>query len=97
MSSLNKKQYQHGFLTKLDMESFAKGLSEKVIHKISAKKKEPQWMLNYRLTAFAHWKTLEEPHWGSNNYEKLDYQDVIYYAEPKNIAEKKKNYEDLDP
>lgn len=97
MSTLKEKQYQHGFSTQLDMESFPKGLNEEVVRKISAKKKEPQWMLEYRLKAFAHWKTLEEPHWGSNKYKKIDYQDVIYYAAPKNIEEKKKNYEDLDP
>lgn len=97
MSTLKEKQYQHGFTTQIDMESFAKGLTEEVIYKISKKKKEPQWMLDYRLKAFSHWKTLKEPHWGSNKYEKLDYQDVIYYAAPKDIEKKKKNYEDLDP
>lgn len=96
MSTVKEKKYPHGFYTNLDMESFAKGLNKEVICKISAKKKEPQWLLDYRLKAFAHWQTLSEPHWGSNKYPAIDYQDVIYYSAPKNI-EKKKKYEDLDP
>ena len=57
------KHYKEGFVTTTAVETFAKGLDEDVVRAISAKKNEPEWMLDFRLKAFAHWKTLEEPHW----------------------------------
>ncbi|MDG6774034.1 Fe-S cluster assembly protein SufB [Thiomicrorhabdus sp. ZW0627] len=76
------KHYKEGFVTTTAVETFEKGLNEAVIRAISAKKNEPQWMLDFRLKAFAHWQTLEEPHWAKAEYEPLDYQDYSYYSAP---------------
>ncbi len=74
--------YKEGFFTKTTVNTFAKGLNEDVVRAISAKKNEPQWMLDFRLNAFKHWLTLEEPHWAKLNYDALDYQDFSYYSAP---------------
>ncbi|NPA73033.1 MAG: Fe-S cluster assembly protein SufB [Gammaproteobacteria bacterium] len=80
---LSKNQaYKEGFVTTTTTETFAKGLNEAVVRAISAKKKEPQWMLDFRLKAFNHWLTLEEPHWAKAEYTPLDYQDYSYYSAP---------------
>ncbi|WEJ62035.1 Fe-S cluster assembly protein SufB [Thiomicrorhabdus lithotrophica] len=76
------KHYKEGFVTTTAVETFAKGLDEDVVRAISAKKNEPEWMLDFRLKAFAHWKTLEEPHWAKLEYTPLDYQDYSYYSAP---------------
>jgi Fe-S cluster assembly protein SufB len=77
-----KATYKEGFFTTTVVETFAKGLSEGVVRAISKKKNEPQWMLDFRLKAFAHWQTLSEPHWGKAVYTPLDYQDYSYYSAP---------------
>lgn len=76
------KHYKEGFVTTTKVDTFDKGLTEEVVRAISAKKNEPQWMLDFRLKAFAHWLTLEEPHWGKAKYTPLDYQDYSYYSAP---------------
>ena len=93
------KDYKYGFVTNIESESFAKGLSEEVIRKISEKKDEPDWLLQYRLKAFRHWQTLSEPHWADMAYEPIDYQDISYFSQPKKRAEsdKPKSLDDLDP
>ncbi len=81
---LDKKNqhYKEGFFTSAQVETFDKGLNEAVVRAISAKKDEPEWMLDFRLKAFKHWKTLEEPHWAKAEYAPLDYQDYSYYSAP---------------
>ncbi|GKT11679.1 MAG: Fe-S cluster assembly protein SufB [Thiomicrorhabdus sp.] len=80
---LQKNQhYKEGFVTSAKVETFDKGLNEAVVRAISAKKNEPEWMLDFRLKAFAHWKMLEEPHWTKAEYTPLDYQDYSYYSAP---------------
>jgi Fe-S cluster assembly protein SufB len=74
--------YKEGFFTKTNVNTFAKGLNEDVVRAISAKKNEPQWMLDFRLNAYRHWLTLEEPHWAKLEYVELDYQDYSYYSAP---------------
>jgi len=74
--------YKEGFFTQTIVDTFAKGLNEEVVRAISAKQNEPEWMLDFRLKAFAHWKTLEEPHWAKANYDAIDYQDYSYYSAP---------------
>ena len=74
--------YKEGFVTKTAVETFEKGLNESVVRAISAKKNEPQWMLDFRLKAFKHWLTMKEPHWAKADYEPLDYQDYSYYSAP---------------
>lgn len=74
--------YKEGFVTQTVVETFEKGLNEDVVRAISAKKNEPEWMLDFRLKAFAHWKTMKEPHWAKAKYEPLDYQEYSYYSAP---------------
>ena len=76
-------EYKYGFATDIDSDSAPKGLNEDIIRFISAKKKEPEWMLTYRLKAYRHWLTMEEPDWAHVSYKKPDFQDIIYYSAPK--------------
>ncbi len=93
--ALNKfanEEYKYGFYTDMELDQAPKGLTEDTVRFISAKKNEPKFMLDFRLKAFKHWQTLEEPTWAHVDYHKIDYQDIIYYAAPK----KKPKYESLD-
>lgn len=76
------KHYKEGFVTTTAVETFEKGINEAVVRAISAKKNEPEWMLEFRLKAFNHWKNMEEPHWAKAEYTPLDYQDYSYYSAP---------------
>ena len=80
---LASQEYQYGFTTDIDTEFIPRGLSEDVIRLISAKKNEPEWMLDWRLQSYRHWLTLDEPSWQNVRYGAIDYQDIIYYAAPK--------------
>lgn len=77
-----KLNYKEGFFTQLQTEEFANGINEDVVRAISAKRNEPEWMLEFRLKAFRAWLEMEEPHWLKAHYEKLDYQDYSYYSAP---------------
>ncbi|OBU11476.1 Fe-S cluster assembly protein SufB [Morganella psychrotolerans] len=79
---LNDGRYKEGFFTNVATDELAKGINENVIRAISAKRNEPEWMLNFRLEAFEHWLGMEEPHWLKANYPYLDYQDYSYYSAP---------------
>ncbi len=85
-------EYKYGFTSDIETEVFPKGLNEDIIRRLSAKKEEPEWLLEFRLKAYRHWLTLEEPHWANVHYDPIDYQDIIYYASPK----KKPKYNSLD-
>ena len=74
-----KQQYKYGFVTDIETDSVPPGLNEDVIRLISAKKGEPQFMLDYRLKAYRHWLTMKEPTWANVKYPKIDYQDAYYY------------------
>ena len=91
------KDYKYGFSTDIESIKAPKGLNEEVIKFISNIKKEPEWMLNWRLKAFERLKVLKEPNWQKPKYPKIDYQDLYYYSAPKSANEKPKNLEDLDP
>ena len=80
---LASQEYQYGFVTDIDTDIIPRGLSEDVVRLISAKKNEPEWLLEWRLRAYHHWLTLEEPKWQNVRYGAIDYQDIIYYAAPK--------------
>lgn len=97
--SLENRDYQYGFITDIETEVFPKGLNADIVRRISAKKQEPTWMLDYRLKALDYWKTLEEPEWAAVAYSRINYQDLRYYAAPKqhNEASGQKKLEDLDP
>ena len=91
------KDYKYGFTTDIENIKSPKGLNEEVIKFISNIKKEPAWMLNWRLKAFERLKVLKEPNWQKPKYPKIDYQNLYYYSAPKSASEKPKNLEDLDP
>ncbi|HZH25881.1 MAG TPA: Fe-S cluster assembly protein SufB [Azospirillaceae bacterium] len=94
---VTEQGYKWGFVTDIDMETAPKGLSEDTVRFISAKKEEPEWMLEWRLRAFEAWKSMEEPHhWGKISYPPIDYQDAYYYAAPK-MKERPKTLADVDP
>ncbi len=77
------EKYKHGFVTDIDQEFAPKGLNEDIVRFISAKKGEPEWMLEWRLEAFRRWLALEEPSWAKVSFPRIDYQDSYYYAAPK--------------
>lgn len=91
---LEGQQYKEGFVTDVAQEYVPKGLNEDIIRLISAKKEEPQWLLDFRLDAFRKWQKMTEPSWGHLKLPKIDYQDIIYYAAPKKDSERPK---EIDP
>lgn len=96
ISEVTSGDYKYGFVTNIDTEVIAKGLDENTVRIISAKKNEPEWMLEFRLKAYRHWLTLEMPTWPHLTIPKIDYQDIIYYAAPKK-KEGPKSLDDVDP
>src|SRR5438876_3192883 len=91
-------EYKYGFVTDIEADEAPKGLNEDTIRFISARKSEPQWMLDWRLKAFRHWEKLatEEPKWANIKYPPINYQDIIYYSAPKQSA-KPKSLDEIDP
>ncbi len=83
LNNLVNQPYKHGFVTDIETEVVPKGLNEDVIRLISRKKEEPEWLLEFRLSAYRHWLTLTEPTWANVTYPKIDFQDIIYFAQPK--------------
>jgi Fe-S cluster assembly protein SufB len=77
------KEYNAGFITDIEMETVPRGLTEEIVRLISAKKSEPEWLLEWRLKAYRHWLTMPEPEWHNVTYPKIDFQEIIYYAAPK--------------
>jgi Fe-S cluster assembly protein SufB len=96
LEQITSSEYKYGFVTNIEADEAPKGLTEDTIRFISAKKNEPEWMLEYRLKAFRHWLKMEEPVWANVNYPKIDFQDIIYYSAPKQkIAPK--SLDEIDP
>ncbi len=96
IGELMQEEYRWGFVTDIEQERVPKGLSEDVVRLISAKKGEPEWLLEWRLAAYRHWRTLSEPHWAKVHHPPIDYQDIHYYAAPKKKAGPSK-LADVDP
>jgi Fe-S cluster assembly protein SufB len=96
IEELANKEYKYGFVTEIEAESLPPGLDENVIRKLSAIKKEPEWMLEWRLKAYRHWLTLTEPHWANVKYEPVDYQAISYYSAPKKKPQLD-SLEEVDP
>lgn len=88
--------YKYGFTTDVEYEEFPKGLNEDIIRLLSARKNEPEFMLEYRLKAYRTWLTMEEPKWHNVSYNPIDYQDVIYYSVPKKVP-KLNSLDEVDP
>ncbi len=92
LDELTSAEYKYGFYTDIEMDQAPKGLNEDTIRFISAKKNEPEFMLEFRLKAFRHWQTMKEPKWAHIHYPPIDFQDIIYYSAPR----KKPKYESID-
>ena len=95
LEQLVNKPYEHGFRTDIESETAPKGLNEDTIRMISAKKGEPEWLLDFRLDAYRHWLTMEEPRWPNVTYPRIDFQDISYYSAPK--PKKKLSMDEVDP
>ncbi len=91
------ERYKYGFVTDIEADTAPKGLSEEIVRFISAKKEEPQWLLNWRLKAYARWLTMPEPHWANLAFPVIDYQDAYYYSAPKQAGDGPKTIDDVDP
>ena len=96
LEEVTSSEYKYGFTTKIESDTIPKGLTERVVRTISAKKNEPDWMLDYRLNAYNIWLKMDEPDWANVEYEKPNYQDVIYYSAPKQKPVLD-SLDDLDP
>lgn len=96
LEELTSSEYKYGFQSDIEAESAPKGLNEDIVRFISAKKEEPEWLLEWRLKAYRHWLTLEEPDWANINHPPIDYQDIIYYSAPKKKA-KLNSLDEVDP
>lgn len=94
---LSSRDYKYGFYTDIPMDSIPKGLTEQTIHLICDKKKEPDWMRQWRLKAFRHWLTMKEPHWPNFQYGPIDYQAISYYNAPKKKTTGPNNLDEIDP
>ena len=95
LEHLVNQPYQHGFVTDIEAETAPRGLNEDIIRLISAKKHEPEWLLELRLKAYRHWLTMAEPGWPNVKYPKIDFQNIIYYSAPK--PKKLKSMDEVDP
>lgn len=96
IDTLITQEYKHGFSTDIEADTLPCGLDESVIRQISAKKQEPEFMLQWRLKAYRHWLTMTEPHWSSARYPKVDYQKISYYSAPK-LKNAPKSLAEVDP
>lgn len=91
------REYEAGFVSDIESETFEPGLNESIIQRISAMKGEPEWMLEWRLSAFREWLEMEEPEWALVDYDKIDFQSISYYSAPKSMKDKPKSLDEVDP
>eukprot|EP01025_Chloroclados_australasicus_P033703 TRINITY_DN3442_c0_g1_i2.p1 TRINITY_DN3442_c0_g1~~TRINITY_DN3442_c0_g1_i2.p1 ORF type:complete len:431 (-),score=59.91 TRINITY_DN3442_c0_g1_i2:438-1637(-) len=96
LQQMLNRPYKYGFQTMIESDTFPPGLDEDVVRAISAKKNEPEWMLDFRLRAFRTWLGMEHPNWSDNQHPPIDYQALSYYSEPKK-KEQKKSLDEVDP
>lgn len=96
VKTLVNQPYKYGFVTNIEVETIPRGLNEDIIRLISAKKNEPEFMLEFRLRAYRQWQKMTEPNWSSVKYPAINYQNIIYYSAPKQKA-KKQSLEEVDP
>src|SRR2546422_6256314 len=98
---LAEREYKWGFVTSVEEERVPKGLNEEIIRLISAKKNEPEFMLEWRLNAYRHWASLEkaqaEPKWANVHYPPIDYESIVYYSAPKTDKDRPKSLDEVDP
>jgi len=97
VEALVKQEYEAGFVTNIEADTVAPGLSEEVIRLISTKKNEPEWMTEWRLEAYRHWLTMHEPKWAHVHYDPIDYQSISYYSAPKSNEDAPQSLDEVDP
>src|SRR5574341_2153582 len=97
LDEIISQEYKHGFVTEIEVDEVPKGLNEDIIRMISARKNEPQFMLEWRLKAFRHWLTMTPPAWAHVHYPPIDYQDIVYYSAPKVKADGPRSLDEVDP
>ena len=97
LAELTSAEYAAGFVTDIASDTLAPGLSEEVVRWISAKKGEPEWLLDFRLKAFRHWQTMPVPEWARVHYPAIDFQSIVYYSAPKRKLDAPKSLADVDP
>src|SRR5258708_9533855 len=97
VEEITSREYRAGFVTDIESESAPPGLNEDIIRLISGKKKEPAFLLEWRLKAYRHWLTMTEPTWAHVKYAPIDYQSIVYYSAPKQKKGGPKSLEEVDP
>ena len=95
IDNITTDDYKYGFTTNVQTDIIPVGLNEDVVRLISSKKKEPQWLLDFRLNAYRHWLTMKMPTWAKLNIPQIDYQKIAYFANP--MVKKPKNIDEIDP
>ena len=96
LEKITQDDYKYGFVSDIESDSAPKGLSEEIVRFISAKKNEPEWLLEWRLKAYRHWLTMTEPNWQNVHFPAINYQDMIYYSAPK-PKKKLNSMDEVDP
>ncbi|MDH3468682.1 MAG: Fe-S cluster assembly protein SufB, partial [Gammaproteobacteria bacterium] len=97
ISELVKREYKEGFVTDIDTDTIPPGLDEGVIHVLSSRKNEPEFMLEWRLNAYRHWLDMQEPDWAHVHYPPVDFQAISYYSAPKAKTDGPQSLDDVDP
>ncbi|MEM9092321.1 MAG: Fe-S cluster assembly protein SufB, partial [Cyanobacteria bacterium P01_F01_bin.53] len=97
VQSVVSQPYKYGFVTDIEADALPRGLSEEIVRAISAKKNEPEFMLEFRLKAYRRWLTMTEPSWPNVGYPPIDYNDIVYYSAPKQEKKKLDSLDDVDP
>ena len=97
IESLTSQPYKYGFVTEVESDQAPPGLNEDIIRLISAKKREPEFMLQWRLRAYRHWLTMKEPRWANVKYDPIDYQAIVYYSAPKSLKTRPRSLAEVDP
>src|SRR6266478_322689 len=97
IEGLVQKEYKYGFYTDVEADAAPPGLNEAIIRLISAKKQEPEFMLEWRLKAYRHWLTMQEPTWANVHFPSIDYQNIVYYSAPKSKSDRPQSLDEVDP
>ena len=97
INDLTSQEYKYGFVTDIESDTIPRGLNEGIVRMISERKQEPEFMLEWRLRAFRHWLTMEEPKWANVHYPPIDYQNIIYYSAPRTNSDKPASLDEIDP
>ena len=97
IEALVNRRYEHGFVTDIASDSLPPGLDEDVVRAISARKKEPEFMLEWRLKAYRHWLSMREPEWAHVHYPAIDYQKISYFSAPISDDDRPKSLDEVDP